>query len=51
MKDKIQVSAQIPKDVHRKARIKSVKTGKPLAEVIREALEDWAKSGDPPEED
>lgn len=48
MKDTKQVSTRIPKDLHQKARVKSVKTGKSLAEVIREALEEWAQADDPP---
>lgn len=35
-------------ELHRKAKIKAAKTGKPMAEVMREALKKWAENEDDP---
>jgi len=51
VKDTKQVSTHIPKDLHQQVRVKSVKTGKSLAEVIREALKEWVSKDDPPKKD
>jgi predicted HicB family RNase H-like nuclease len=31
----------LSEDLHRKAKIKSAKTDKPVSEVVRQALEEW----------
>jgi predicted DNA-binding protein len=41
MMDVKQVSTRISSDLHRKVRIKAIKTGKTVSEVIREKLEEW----------
>ena len=39
----------VPEDLHRRAKVKAAKTGKPMAEVMREALERWAADEPDPE--
>jgi predicted DNA-binding protein len=43
------VAARLPAELHRQAKIKAAKTGRPVSEVIREALEKWIK--DKPDKD
>lgn len=43
MADTKKVVAQVPVELHRAAKVKAAKTGKPVSEVIREALEKWIK--------
>ena len=50
MADKKTVVAQVPIELHKAAKVKSAKTGKPVSEVVREALEKWVKDH-PPEKD
>ena len=40
----------IGEELHRKAKLKSAKTDKPMAEVMREALQEWAEE-DPSDEE
>ena len=44
------VNVDIDEELHLKARRKSVETGKPLTEVVREALRKWVEE-DPPDEE
>lgn len=45
---KKKIVVTVDEELHRKAKIKAAKTGKPMAEVIREALEKWAENEDDP---
>jgi predicted HicB family RNase H-like nuclease len=36
-----QIVVTVSDTLHRKAKIKAAKTGKPMAQVMREALEEW----------
>lgn len=40
------IVVNIPEALHRKARLKSVRTGKSMSAFVREALEDWTKDED-----
>lgn len=40
---KKKVVAQVPEKLHKAAKIKAAKTGRPISEVLREALEEWIK--------
>ena len=42
-RDKQTLSVQVDKELARRAKIKAAQTGKPMAEVMREALEEWTK--------
>jgi len=44
------VTVKVSNELHRKARLKSVKTEKPISEVVRKALREWVEE-DPSEED
>ena len=35
------ITVIVPEDLHHKARLKSVQTGKSISEVVREALRAW----------
>ncbi len=37
------IRVELDDDLHRKARIKSAKTGIPMTEICRKALEEWTK--------
>lgn len=50
MTDKIRLTVQLDRELHRKARVKSALTGKPMAEVMREALKRWVEEEPPKEE-
>lgn len=43
---KKQLLVSVPESLHRAAKIKAAKTGKPMAQVMREALEKWVAKGD-----
>jgi predicted DNA binding CopG/RHH family protein len=45
----IRVTVVVTEELKRKAKIKSAKTGKPIAEFVREALEAWT-ADDPPDD-
>lgn len=45
------ITVKVSDELHRKARLKSVKVNKPISEVVREALEEWTSNDDPSEED
>jgi len=47
MEDKKQLVAWVPEELHRKARVKSAQTGRPISEVIREALRRWVEETPP----
>jgi predicted DNA binding CopG/RHH family protein len=49
MADEKRVAARLPAKLHKAAKIKAAKTGRPVSEVIREALEKWVK--DNPQKD
>ena len=51
MGKKVKVVVQLPEELRRKAKIKAARTGKPYAEVVREALIEWTKDDPPPPED
>ena len=40
------ITVVVSDELHRKARLKSVETGKSMSEVIREALEKWTANKD-----
>ena len=40
------LQVRVPKDLHRRARIKSAETGRPLAEIVRVALRRWVEGED-----
>jgi len=44
------IIAQVPESLYRAAKVKAAKTGRPVSEVIREALREWTKDDDPPED-
>lgn len=44
------ISADVPEEFHRLLRIKSVETGRALADVIRECLIEWYGREDIPED-
>ena len=48
MEKKVKVTIQLPEELRRKVKIKAAKTGKPYAEIVREALEKWAEDDPPP---
>jgi predicted DNA-binding protein len=48
--DRLKITVEVTEDLRRKAKIKAAKTGKPMAEVLREALEAWVADGDPLDE-
>ncbi len=50
MMDYKRVNVLLSEDLHRKAKVKAAVTGKPMAEVMREALRKWVERDDPPEE-
>jgi predicted DNA binding CopG/RHH family protein len=35
------LAVRLPDELHKAAKIKAAVTGKPIAEVVREALEEW----------
>ena len=45
------LSFLLPKELHRQARIKSVTVGRPIADFLREALEQWVQESLPSEPD
>ena len=51
MADEKKVIARVPDELHRAAKIKAAITGRPVSEVIREALEKWVKDSPPEEKD
>ena len=48
MADEKRVIARVPDDLHKAAKVKAALTGRPVSEIIREALEEWTKTGDDP---
>jgi predicted DNA-binding protein len=46
----IRVTVVVTEELKRKAKIKSARMGKPIAEFVREALEAWIID-DPPDDD
>ena len=44
------IMVRVPADLHKAVRIKAVKEGRTVSEVIREFLEEWVK-GEPTEEE
>jgi hypothetical protein len=49
MEDKIRLSVMLDRHLHREAKVKAALTGKPMAEVMREALQRWVNEDTPPE--
>lgn len=45
------VVAQVPIELHKAAKIKAAQTGRPISEVIREALDKWVKDRPPDKKD
>jgi predicted HicB family RNase H-like nuclease len=43
---KKQLLVSLPESLHRAAKIKAAETGKPMAQVMGEALEKWIFKGD-----
>jgi len=43
------IVVNVSKDLHQKAKLKSVKEGKSISDKIRETLKEWVADGDPPE--
>lgn len=41
-----QINARVSEELHRAARIKALKTGKSLTQVINELLQDWVEEND-----
>lgn len=48
MEKKVKVTIQLPEELRRKAKIKAAQTGKPYAEIVREALAKWVQDDPPP---
>ena len=48
-RDERQFTVRLPAQLHRRARIKSVITGRPIADVVREALQRWVDEPVPEE--
>lgn len=46
MADTTQVTTRIPKDLHRKVKIKSAQTGKPITKIIEKKLKEWVDDDD-----
>ena len=42
-KESKQLNFMIPKQLHREAKIKAAESGRPLAEILRELLEEWTR--------
>jgi len=51
MADEKKVIARVPDELHKAAKIKAAITGRPVSEVIREALERWVKDHPPDKKD
>lgn len=49
--EQARLSFLLPKELHRRARIKSVTVGRPLADFLREVLEKWVQEDAPSEQD
>jgi len=47
MTDRQQITTRIPKDLHRKVRVKAAQTGQTVTEVIKQKLEEWVREDDP----
>jgi plasmid stability protein len=41
------LTVRLPKQLHRQARIRSAMTGRPISDVIREALRQWVNQDHP----
>ncbi len=49
MAKKVKLAVELDEELRRKAKIKAAEMGKPIAQVVREALKKWIED-DPPED-
>jgi predicted HicB family RNase H-like nuclease len=51
MTDEARLTVVVDRKLHRKAKVKAAVTGKPMAEVMREALQRWVEEDELSEEE